>query len=130
MVRPIVRQGGAEVEADETKIIPRFATCVVYDDKSATWSNRMRDKVVGLTEDTMVGGNSGQVVIRTHEVESEFCLWKKLGPVINREGGVGAREYTEEVAFECLDGAFGVVGAVVFGRDEVVGDELRREEVQ
>ena len=74
MVRPIVRQGGAEVEADETKIIPCFATCVVYDDESATWSNRMRDKVVGLTEDTMVGGNSGQVVIRTHEVESEFTV--------------------------------------------------------
>ncbi len=44
-------------------------------------------------------------MIGTHEVEGEFCLWKKLGPVINGEGGVGAREYTEEVTFEGLDGA-------------------------
>jgi hypothetical protein len=34
------------------------------------------------------------------------------------------------VAFEGLDGAFGVVGAVVFERDKVIGDELRGEEVQ
>ncbi len=34
------------------------------------------------------------------------------------------------MAFEGLDGAFGVVDAVFFGRDKVIGDELRSEEIQ
>ncbi len=33
-------------------------------------------------------------------------------------------------SFEFLNGTFSVVGAVVFGRDKVIGDELRGEEIQ
>ncbi len=34
------------------------------------------------------------------------------------------------MTFEGLDGAFGFVGAVGFGRDKVIGDELRGDEIQ
>ncbi len=69
-------------------------------------------------------------MVRTYKIKGEFGLWEKLKPVINRKGVVGAREYTEEVAFEGLDAAFSVVDAVVFGRAKVIGYELRCEEIQ
>jgi hypothetical protein len=82
-----VRQCWVEIEADKTKVVPRFAPGVVDNDESTAWSDWVRDKIVG------------QVVIGTHEIKGEFGLWKKLRPVINWEGGVDASEYTEEVAF-------------------------------
>ena len=58
-VRAIVRQSWTEVEADEAEIVPSFASGVVDDDEGTTRSDRVRDEVVGLAEDTMVGRDGG-----------------------------------------------------------------------
>ncbi len=56
-------QSRAEIEADKTEVVPSFAPGVVDNDKGAAWSNWMRDKVVGFAENTMVGRDSGQIVV-------------------------------------------------------------------
>ncbi len=35
-IRPVVRQGGTQVETDKTEVVPCFATCVVKNDEGAT----------------------------------------------------------------------------------------------
>ncbi len=60
-----MRQSRAEIEADKTKVVPSFAPGIVDNDEGAAWSNWVRDKIVGFAEDTMVGRDSGQVVIGT-----------------------------------------------------------------
>ena len=58
-VRTIVRQSWTKVEADEAEIVPSFASGVVNDDEGTTRGERVRDEVVGLAEDTMVGRDGG-----------------------------------------------------------------------
>ncbi len=50
----------------------------------------MRDKVVVLAEDTMVGGDGAQDVIGSEEIEFQLGLGKELRPIVDREGRVGA----------------------------------------
>lgn len=58
-VRAIVRQSWTKVEADEAEIVPSFASGVVNDDEGTTRGEWVRDEVVGLAEDTMVGRDGG-----------------------------------------------------------------------
>ncbi len=62
-VRSIVRQSRAEIEGDKTEVIPSFAPGIVDNDEGAAWSNWVRDKVVGFAGNTMVGRDSGQIVV-------------------------------------------------------------------
>ena len=58
-VGAIVRQSWTKVEADKAEIVPSFASGVVNDDEGTTRGERVRDEVVGLAEDTMVGRDGG-----------------------------------------------------------------------
>ncbi len=60
------------------------------DDEGATWSDRVKDEVVGLAENTMVGRDGGQVVVRAHEIKSELGLWEELWSVVDGERRVSA----------------------------------------
>ncbi len=60
-----MRQSRAEIEADKTKVIPNFTPGIVYNDEGAAWRNWVKDKIIGFAEDTVVGRDSGQVVIGT-----------------------------------------------------------------
>jgi hypothetical protein len=88
-VRTIVRQSWAEIESDKTEVVPGFASIVVHNNDGATWSYGVRDEVVRLAEDAMAGGY-GQVVIGSEKIECQLGLCKKLRPMVDREGRVGA----------------------------------------
>jgi hypothetical protein len=81
-----MRKSEAKRETDKAEVVPSFAPGVVNNDEGAAWSDRVRDKVVGLAEDAMVSRDGGQVVVGTHEIKSELGLWKKLRPMIDGEG--------------------------------------------
>ncbi len=110
-VRPIVRQGGTQVEAEKTDIFPCFATsAVVKDDKSTTGSDRVGKEIVGSAVNAVVCGYGGEVSVRMilEEVEDELCLiWdgEELGPVVDREGGMSRCEEAEKMSFESLNAA-------------------------
>jgi hypothetical protein len=90
-VKIIVRQSWAEIGTEKTEVVPGFSPSVVHNNDGAAWSNRVRDEVVGLTEDAMAGGDSdGQAVIRSEEIECQLGLGKKLRPMVDREGRLGA----------------------------------------
>ena len=57
MIGPIMCDGGSEIETDASISI----SIVVGDEKSAAWCHGMRDKVVRLTVEAMIGGD-GRVI--------------------------------------------------------------------
>jgi hypothetical protein len=65
-------------------------------------------------------GNGGKVGVRVHEIEGEFSLGKKFGPVVNWEGWVSGREEAEKVPSECLDSTFRGIRTFLVRWDGVV----------
>ena len=57
MIGPIMCDGGSEIEADASIVVPFLADRIVGDEKSPAWCHGMRDKVVRLTVEAMIGGD-------------------------------------------------------------------------
>ena len=59
VVRPIVMKCRSKIKTNEAEIVPSFASGVVNDDEGTARGDRVRDEVVGLAEDIMVGRDGG-----------------------------------------------------------------------
>ncbi len=70
----------------------------------------------------MICGYGRLIRVRSHHVESEFCLWYEFVPKVNGERRVRASEDCEEVPLEGLYGAFSFVGPFVVWGNALVGD--------
>ena len=57
MIGPIMCDGGSEIETDASIVVPLLADRIVGDEKSAAWCHGMREKVVRLTVEAMIGGD-------------------------------------------------------------------------
>ncbi len=84
-----MRRGRAQVETDEAEVVPCFATCVVDDDQCAAGCDGVGQEILWGAVDAVMCGDGREIGVRVHEVESEFGLGKKFGPVVNRERWMG-----------------------------------------
>jgi hypothetical protein len=74
---------------------------------------------------SVVGGDSRLIRVRSHHVESKFCLWYEFVPEVDGERRVSAGEDRDEMPLESLYGAFGLVCPFVVRGNALVGDMLR-----
>ncbi len=65
-----------------------------------------------------------KVRVSAHQIDGEFSLRQKRGPVVDGERRVCSSQDTEKLTSEGLDGPFSGVGAFLYGRYELVQDIL------
>ena len=123
-----MRRGRAQVETDETEVVPCFATCVVDDDQGAAGCDGVRQEIVGSAVDAVMCGDGREIGVRVHKVEREFGLGEKFWPVVNRERWVGGCQDAEKVSFESLYTTFRGVRSLLVWWNGVMNDVLGREE--
>jgi hypothetical protein len=76
-----------------------------------------------------VVGRDGHVVgPRVHHVEGRFRLGQKVVPLVDGEVGMGAHKNREKVVPKRLDGALGLVGALLVWRYAIHRNSLLFEE--
>ena len=59
-----MRRGRAQVETDETEVVPCFATCVLDDDQGATGCDGVGQEIVGSAVDAVMRGDGWEVGVR------------------------------------------------------------------
>jgi hypothetical protein len=60
------------------------------DEKSAAWCHRVRDEVVWLAMEAMIGENVHVVGPSVEHFQRHFTLGQKMAPLINGEIGMSA----------------------------------------
>ena len=96
---------------------------VVNDDRAARGTDGSGIKVEGAME-VFPGQDSRCYGSLAEKVEGEFCLGEKFVSEVVGEAVVDARQDSEEVCLEVLDGMFGCIGVVDVGRHELEGGIL------
>ena len=125
----IVVKGGGKIKPASSMLGPRLAGegRVKGYDKLARGMDGMGGKVVGGTMETMVGRERGVEGPRAEMVEGKLGLGEQVVPAVRREGDVGGREDGDEMVFGGTYSTFRREGAMVVGRDVLIGDEGRAE---
>ena len=130
MIGPIMCNGGSEIETDASVIVPFLADRIVGDEKSAAWCHGVREKVVRLTVEAMIGGDGNVVGPTVEHVQRPFSLGQKMVPLIDGEVGMSTHQNREKVPAKCLDGALGLVGAFLVRWNALYFDVLLNEELR
>ncbi len=60
VVRPIMVKCRSEIKSNESEVVPSFATGIVEDDESPAGCNWVREEVVGLAINSVVGRDNGR----------------------------------------------------------------------
>ena len=128
MIGPIMCDGGSEIETDASIVVPFLADRIVGDEKSAAWCHGMREKIVRLTVEAMIGGDGRVIGPGVEHVQRPFSLGQQMMPLI--DGEVGMHQDREKVSAKCLDGALGLVGAFLGRWNALYFDVLLNEEQQ
>ena len=130
MIGPIMCDGGSEIETDASIVVPFLADRIVGDEKSAAWCHGVREKVVRLTVEAMIGGDGRVIGPGVEHVQRPFSLGQQMMPLIDREVGMSTHQDREKVPAKCLDGALGLVGAFLVWWNALYFDVLLNEEQQ
>ena len=114
LVVPVVVQCWANVESSACMFCPSSAfTSPVMDGNFASWGSKGGLIVVKGPVDQSIcrqfGLNSGC----SEEIEADICLGNEEVPTVGGELRVCSAQHCNEMVFECLDGAFSWVSAVI-----------------
>ena len=63
VVRPIMVKCRSEIKSNEAEVVPSFATGIVKDDESPAGCNWVREEVVGLAINSVVGRDRWKVSV-------------------------------------------------------------------
>ena len=126
----VVVKGGGEVETPSAVAGPGRAGegRVESDDKLAGRVDGVGGEVEGHTVETMVGREGRVEGPLTHMVKGELGLGDQVVPAVRGEGDVGGREDRNDVVLGGTYCTFRRVGAVIEGRDILVGEVNGDEE--
>ena len=130
MIGPIMCNGGSEIEADASIVVPFLADGIMGDEKGATWCHGVREKVVRLTVDAVIGGDGRVIGPSVEHVQRPFSLRQQMMPLIDGEVGMSTHQDREKVPAKCLDGALGLVDAFLGRWNALYFDVLLNEEQQ
>ena len=130
MIGPIMCDGGSEIETDASIVVPFLADRIVGDEKGAAWCHGMREKIVRLTVEAMIGGDGRVIGPGVEHVQRPFSLGQQMMPLIDGEVGMSTHQNREKVPAKCLDGALGLVGAFLVRWDALYLDVLDKEELR
>ena len=125
----IVVKGGGKIKPASPMLSPRCAGegRVKGYDKLARGVDGMGGKVVGGTMETMVGRERGVEGPRAEMVEGKLGLGEQVVPTVRRECDVRGREDRDEMVFGGTYSTFRREGAMVVGRNVLIGDGGRAE---
>jgi hypothetical protein len=102
MIRPVVGDGGAEIETDATVVVPFLADGIMSDEKGAAWCHWVREKVVRLTMEAMIDGDGRVVGPSVEHIQRPFSLRQEMMPLIDGEIRVGPHQDRQKV-FELVE---------------------------
>ncbi len=123
MIGSIVCDGGSEIEAYASIVVPFLADGIMSDKKNAAWCHWVRDKVVRLTMEAMIGGDGHVVGPSMEHIQRPFSLGQQMMPLIDGEIGMSTHQDREKVPAKCLDGTFGLVSSLL-GRWNVLDFDM------
>ena len=127
VVRPIVVKCRSEIKTNEAEVVPSFATGIVKDDESPAGCNWVREEVVGLAIDSVVGRDRWKVSVGSLKVECQFSLGKEGRPMVDWERRMSRCKETEKMSSKGLNRAFGSVGTFLGRGNGLVSDVLTVE---
>jgi hypothetical protein len=130
MIGSIMCDGGSEIETDASIVVPFLTDRIVGDEKSATWCHGVREKVVRLTVEAMIGGDGRVIGPSVEHVQRPFSLGQQMMPLIDGEVGMSTHQNKEKVPAKCLDGALGLVCAFLVRWNALYLDVLLNEELR
>ena len=128
MIGHIICNGGSEIEADASIVVPFLADGIMGDEKGATWCHGVREKVVRLTVDAVIGGDGRVIGPSVEHVKRPFSLGQQMMPLIDGEVGMSTYQDREKVPAKCFESALGLVGAFLGRWNALYFDVLLSEE--
>ena len=128
VIGPIVCDRGSEIETDASIVVPFLADGIMGDEKSAAWCHGVREKIVRLTVEAMIGGDGRVIGPSVEHVQRPFSLGQQMMPLIDGEVGMSTHQDREKVPTKCLDGALGLVGAFLGRWNALYFDVMLNEE--
>ena len=127
VVRPIMVKCRSEIKSNEAEVVPSFATGIVKDDESPAGCNWVREEVVGLAINSVVGRDRWKVSVGSLKVECQFSLGKEGRPMVDWERRMSRCKETEKMSSKGLNRAFCSVGTFLVRGNWLVSDVLTVE---
>ena len=127
VVRPIMVKCRSEIKSNKAEVVPSFATGIVKDDESPAGCNWVREEVVGLAINSVVGRDRWKVSVGSLKIECQFSLGKEGRPMVDWERRMSRCKETEKMSSKGLNRAFCSVGTFLVRGNGLIGDVLTVE---